>query len=789
MVALSFDLRTEVQDRLNGGQNVAGIAAEMKIAKKTVYRLKQRFQLADGSFQAVAASRSTKQALSRANLVEISQWLLAEPKLTISELRRKLVSEGLFDSISSVPDQSTLYRQLKKLNFTWRRPVYKDPKLKTSDVLKFERCSFRKAQDHGQLDPTKLLNFDESNFHVAEQPRRAWGPAGGSGPVLEQPKGKQMRNSVLCTVGFALVNGAPKCFIHGVFIPPRKSFRPLKDEVEPFEIQEGERDQIRAALSMQIINSLSTAGLKGELTKLGIRAPENSAESMKATLVRVLQRGSREGELRVRGKGRPSAGGAVIAPTGDSRMTSDYLYNCLLPYLRDGTLLNADGSECELKSSDEGIAGCPSFGKREFQPDIKSLSLLWDSAPSHQPTNFKTVSPFAKYVSEVLGMDGLIHTPPLTPSFAPIELIFSLLKRHCRKTSPKTVPELIACIRERVATISGKTVMGLFQKCGYRVPGQPEHKRPVDPNLGHENRCTLPADAKFLRREGVACFDEAGKLRREKKRGHATWSKYDEMPDGQAEELTNISVSKKRGVLPQKRARVEECDQPPVGAKARWTGIGEPPADANYGDHSHLISDSSDNAAVEGILAERVDARGKPEFLVKWVGFDESHNEWLPEVRFTAGFNTMIHGWKQRNKRKAEGKQLKESAEAAQQADIVPPYKQNRKPKVGQVVAIFAGNKKDDVPLFMGKVLEISSKKGYLVHWWSAGKVDGTWSPEFRKPRGAPRKGHGGPYTDWIDKKSVIDVIKGFDNKNKGKIEKPQLTELLRLAKDHRKKK
>ena len=43
--------------------------------------------------------------------------------------------------------------------------------------------------------------------------------------------------------------------------------------------------------------------------------------------------GSRQGELRSRSKGRPDTGGAVLPPTGNAFMVSEYLHQCLAIYL------------------------------------------------------------------------------------------------------------------------------------------------------------------------------------------------------------------------------------------------------------------------------------------------------------------------------------------------------------------------------------------------------------------------------------------------------------------------
>ena len=77
MPPLSFEKRQELVNRINGGQRISGptgIAAEMGIAVKTIYRLKAKFTQADGSFEVQAAAVAKKQAFTRETLVEISQY-------------------------------------------------------------------------------------------------------------------------------------------------------------------------------------------------------------------------------------------------------------------------------------------------------------------------------------------------------------------------------------------------------------------------------------------------------------------------------------------------------------------------------------------------------------------------------------------------------------------------------------------------------------------------------------------------------------------------------------------
>lgn len=77
------------------------------------------------------------------------------------------------------------------------------------------------AQDN-ELGPTTLLSLDKSNYHVFDQPRRAWGTM-AKPATLEKPKGKTLCNSVYATIGFKVVSGRAKALLHWVFLHPRKT--------------------------------------------------------------------------------------------------------------------------------------------------------------------------------------------------------------------------------------------------------------------------------------------------------------------------------------------------------------------------------------------------------------------------------------------------------------------------------------------------------------------------------------------------------------------------------------
>ena len=186
--------------------------------------------------------------------------------------------------------------------------------------------------------------------------------------------------------------------------------------------------------------------------------------------------------------------------------------------------------------------------------------------------------------------------------------------------------------------------------------------------------------------------------------------------------------------------------------------------------------------AVEAILGERGNNKEK-EYLVKWVGFDSSYNEWLPMKRFTAGFNTLLKNWEERNKRLADSLQIRQNAEQAKQADRPKPYKPQRMARKGDVIAIYAGGKSEKGSFLVGKVVEILTGQRLNIHWWNSKHLDGTWSPQFLQPAGGRHiKGTGGPFLGAIHVSTVMDSIPTLAEQRKGKIPASQIKELTKLA-------
>jgi hypothetical protein len=449
--------------------------------------------------------------------------------------------------------------------------------------------------------------------------------------------------------------------------------------------------------------------------------------------------------------------------------------------MRGKGLLNEDTAECKL-TADEGIEGCPDGGKREFVPALAEYNLLWDGAPSHLPSTHTHISAFHKYVQDKLGLRGVVSTAPYSAWYNPAEFFFSLTKRYIRKYAPATVAELVQRLREATEKVTGEMIKGWFRKSGYLIPGEAPAERPADPNAGVADRCSLPADARFQRREHVACYDSEGKLRREKPKGKTKWSKFDEIDEG--EDLQNISVSKRAGVLKQKRQKVNHCPLPEEG-KMRWTGLGpEPGSSVVHGDYSGLWQGTENEMyAVEAILGERGESIKSKEYLVKWVGFNASFNEFLPASRFSAGLSTLLRNWHERNKNRAENTQIRQNAENAKELDRPKPYKPDRKAKKGDVIAIYSAGKKEKGSFLVGKVVDFLTGQRLSVHWWNSKNLDGTWAPQFLQPAGGKHiKGTGGPFVGAVHESTVMDCIPTLTQQRKGKIPAAQIRELTKLA-------
>lgn len=787
-----FSVRQTAAAMMNGGAPLAEIARECGVSTRTARTWRAEFKSAGGGGGAYVATRpprAVNSPLTRAHLEAIQRILREQPKLTLHELRRELVAQGVNANPPSVP---TLFRRLKALGYAWQKTRTRD--LRAGQTLaKYELCRFKQAQRQGVADSpladaTRLVFLDESNFFYKDQTQaRAWAPR--YHPVtLPKPKGKGVRRNLYLACAFAYDAKANdyRAFIHWVLVPPRRSHRPLPSLIQPEEVGKVTREakrELKRSLSPEYIASLGAAGLREELKRFNVR-PGDGADAMRGTLTRIAARGSAIGERRA---GREYHGGARVPHTGTARGLSDYLLNCLSPYLADGKLHNGAG-HTPGTSADETLAGCPDYGKREFAPPVRAMRLVLDNAQTHLPPpktdSGSEASPFHGWVRDRMRLEGCVFLPPYAPHRMPAELAFSYLKRATRHTSTAHTDEEL-CLRLREATdrITGRFLAGWALKCGFQVPG-PVGRKPLLPKPVR-NVCSRPCDgaASFKGRtqQHVACASADGRIQRLKQTGHSRFSVCRQREDGQGEgqegaDLKNVSAVGASGLARRKkhrRPRAQErkflavdCE-PPADGKTRWTGV-DPAEDHKQLPFDQLCQGPDDFEHIQFLVRERAGrgGDGKPEFLVRWRGFGADHDSWVSGLSAA-----VVEDWRARAERIVAAESVRE-ADARAARLHVPDRSDFRE---GDVVAIRAP-RGDPEPFYVARVVEDQRRGGrsILVQWMSARSVEGSYNLLLNN--------RNQPYTQRLESNaSVIDKVPSLLGKRRGKISREDLNRIRSL--------
>ena len=112
----------------------------------------------------------------------------------------------------------------------------------------YETCLWKSEQANGNLNPTMMLSFDESNFTNDIQATRAWSKSKYIGVELEKSKGQVMRRILLATMGFKMVSVGdeykPRILLHWVLVPPRRSHLPPPDTIQADEEETKEQTKL-----------------------------------------------------------------------------------------------------------------------------------------------------------------------------------------------------------------------------------------------------------------------------------------------------------------------------------------------------------------------------------------------------------------------------------------------------------------------------------------------------------------------------------------------------------------
>jgi transposase len=350
-------------------------------------------------------------------------------------------------------------------------------------------------------------------------------------------------------------------------------------------------------------------------------------------------RNGRVGMLRARAPGRPSVGGAIRPETVTARTVSEYMHQCLTPYLFESDLWNANGVHCAINAED-GVRSCPDNGTNELTGNPKDKRIVMDSAKPHLPPSGScAISAFDRYAREQLGLAGVIFTPPYSPKFNVVELLFSYLHRYVRKFAPTTLEGLVQRLREGTNKVTGQMILGWCKKAGYKIntvaalAAPDEEEKKVDEDEEIVPPCNRGADARFRSQEHVTCVTDTGRLMRHKPRGKRRWQVF----RVGNEALVDISVppAPARAALPAVSAE----------AATRWTGIG-PRTGEECKTKTDLFTNDEDCGEVKAVIGERV-RKGVREFKVRWASKDRK-DSWLTSVDFTAGLQACLREFKER---------------------------------------------------------------------------------------------------------------------------------------------
>ena len=67
----------------------------------------------------------------------------------------------------------------------------------------------------------------------------------------------------------------------------------------------------------------------------------------------------------------------------------------------------------------------------------------------------------------------LLYLPPYSPDLNPIEEAFSKVKALLRRAGARTREALLEALGAALDAVTARDTRGLFEHCGYRLPGQP----------------------------------------------------------------------------------------------------------------------------------------------------------------------------------------------------------------------------------------------------------------------------------------------------------------------------
>ena len=587
------DLRSRVMHLLSAGYGPTEVSRRLLVSRQTVYRYRRAAEEQRREVPTPKPAGGWRHGkINRAQIVALAKLALEHPKDTLEELRRRAVH--LF-SPDDVPSRSAISRALHKAGLGQRKARFVDKRTESDPLIALERRLFKEAQRNDPVlkDPRRLLFMDESNFRLNEQQGRGWGVA-GRGARIFRPKGQSPTYNVMATIG---AGG----FLHYVVHKPERAERELAVRYEASELK-SPGEGVDVGLSASEIRRASAAELKDVLRRHQVKLSDEDGEPLSLSQMRntvaQLKRTGRLGLLRA-SRGARFQGG----PKMPHRATADDVHD----YLK----LLAD------------------------EPEARGRTPVWDNASSHGAQGTKEadkVSVFDRLAREY-GLAGVVYLPPRSPDLNPIEVLFAYVKRIVRHEAPDqgyTEEALLQAIDRAFDRVTPQMIMNWIRGCGYGP--QPEREPgPV------QNCQTSEAD---LRRSGrIVCADRRGVVVKEKPAGRRKWKPVSKNP---SDELDDILA----------RPRPRPPASPYHGPR-RWPGYGRRPAGLveQVPESLRATGELEEDVYHVERLVDRRTRRGRVEYLVRWVGYDEGDDTWEPREHLMAGAERMVRDYERRSRR------------------------------------------------------------------------------------------------------------------------------------------
>lgn len=610
-IPYDLEMRERIITALKDGISIRKLAMILSISRQTIHRIKKAWEAnpdeipkpkPKGGFRKGKIDRETIQA--------ISDYALANPKVTLQEIRRAL-KHGTLKVPAIRVNTSTISRALHKAGLKHKTLRHIDPAVFQKGAISRERLRFRQ---HQRIDPKfaadHLLFFDESTFFLNEQTSRGWGATNSSTTNhLLKLKGRTQSTYLFLTIGIHR-NQANKLvsFVNYKMFSPSKQFpderRPLITEEESKRFYSKSGEFLYGKPLMDRYVGLNLANVESRLLKDILKAFCVKTSDTKPVLWNRLEQLARTGPrgLPKSGGGLRDTGGRKVAFKGSTFDVAYYFEKDCIPAYKKQLAKYGVSAKAYAKKS----------------------HLVWDNAPTHSAVDVlttDTVSVFHRLTTKDWRLGGVFYTPPRSPAFNPVESAFAYIKHRVRKKAPDMgykQEDLERTIRHAIRRIrkSPKTLQNwIVKSCKYRY-------KPLTEEEAKEN-----AERKQIVQSKPIYADAHGTV-------HSQFHEGD------------VDIAVKAKPLPDRAAETD--DDPPL----RYAGYGPRPLVGVGETEAPLVKAATvgeNNMYIPEMIEDEKREEGKvTHYLIKWQGYENPKDRtWEPaeSIANSHGFDSILYRW------------------------------------------------------------------------------------------------------------------------------------------------